>query len=39
MQERKSPLFDVTRASCLRMTGFAMMPPAPFEGEVCVAGA
>ena len=21
------------------MTGFAMMPPAPFEGEVCVAGA
>ena len=35
----QKPLFGVTRASCLRMTGFAMMPPAPFEGEVCVAGA
>ena len=21
------------------MAGFAMVPPAPFEGEVCVAGA
>lgn len=23
----------------MRMAGFAMVPPAPFEGEVCVAGA
>lgn len=23
----------------MRVAGFAMVPPAPFEGEVCVAGA
>lgn len=39
MRERKSPFSALCEGGCLRMAGFAMVPPAPFEDEVCVAGA